>query len=270
MNQEHLDKIKFMKNIRQNIQKSVEWLEQRKTKLTSSDAATALGVNPYEKPIKLLFKKNNCGPPFVGNIATRHGEKYESEAIDIYCKLMNKTNFELGLIEWDSINPIRKKNEELDKFVKDNNISLSFLAGSPDGVAIDNENMEDLILLEVKCPFTRNIKFGKCPEYYEAQIQLNMAILDIEKADFIEYNPANVEPKFLKEPIFNITRINRDYNWFYKNVPILYNFWNDVLFWRKNNILQHPLYDKYAYKSKCIEYDEDENYEISPDITFRD
>ncbi len=240
-----IQKINYIREIRQNLQKSIEWLEQRKNKLTSSDAATALGINPYEKSIKLLFKKNGCGDKFVGNVATRHGEKYELEAINIYCKLMNKTNYEFGLIEWDSVNPIRKKNEKLEEFMKQQGINPNFLAGSPDGIALDNDNMEDPILLEVKCPYKRELKYGVCPEYYYPQIQLNMAILDIEKADFIEYVPANESPRYLKQAQFNITRIHRDYDWFCKNIGTLNNFWNDVNHWRNNGIVNHPDYKKH-------------------------
>jgi predicted phage-related endonuclease len=52
--------------------------------LTASDAATAIGCNPYETPEGLIMKK--CGfKTFDGNAATEHGNKYENEARDIYC-----------------------------------------------------------------------------------------------------------------------------------------------------------------------------------------
>jgi putative phage-type endonuclease len=242
---ESMDKINYVYSIRQNIQKSIEWLEQRKNKLTSSDAATALGINPYENPMKLLFKKNGCGDKFIGNIATRHGEKYETEAINIYCNLLGKKNYEFGLIEWNSINPIRKKNEEFEEFMIKHGIDVNFLAGSPDGIAIDNANMEGPILLEVKCPFQRDLKYGQCPEHYYPQVQLNMAILDIEKADFIEYIPAGVSPKYLNKAEFNITRIHRDYTWFYNNIGTLHNFWKEVVHWRNVGIVNHPKYKRY-------------------------
>ena len=53
--------------------------------LTASDAATAIGVNKYEKPDDLILKK--CGlNKFNGNEATEHGNKYENIARDIYCE----------------------------------------------------------------------------------------------------------------------------------------------------------------------------------------
>ena len=253
MNKEDLLKIEFIKNIKQAPQKSEEWLNKRKGALTSSDAATALGVNPYEKPIKLLFKKNNAGDPFTSNVATRHGERFETEAIKIYSKLMSKTNYEFGLISFNDLAPIRH-DPRLNNFLTEHpELSFGFLAGSPDGIAVDNTGKERPILLEVKCPHRRKIKYGVIPEYYVAQVQLNMFILDLEIADFIEYTPANVEPKFLKKPEFNIVRMYRDYDWFFKNVPVLHKFWHEeVLYWRSCNIKNHPLYDKIAYNPNKV------------------
>ena len=51
-------------------QKSEEWLALRGNLLTASDAATAIGVNKYEKPEDLLLKKCGIGPRFMGNEAT--------------------------------------------------------------------------------------------------------------------------------------------------------------------------------------------------------
>jgi putative phage-type endonuclease len=274
MNPSHLEKIKFLLSIEQAPQKSEEWLNKRKTALTSSDSATGIGINPYEKPIKLLFKKNNAGEPFTSNVATLHGERFETEAIKIYNRLMGKTNFEFGLISWNDLKSIRK-DQKLDKFLEENpGISFDFLAGSPDSVAIDNMGSEEPVLLEVKCPYKRQIKYGEIPEYYLSQVQLNMFILDLKIADFIEYTPANVEPKFLQVPEFNIIRIHRDYDWFFKNVVVLYNFWQDVLYWRKVGIENHPEYEKHAYNPNKIKKPRikksEKNEEKSEVLEFRD
>ena len=62
--QEHLD---FIKGLKQHEQKSEAWLNQRRGKLTSSDAATALGINPYKKTVQLLLAKCGTGKSFTGN-----------------------------------------------------------------------------------------------------------------------------------------------------------------------------------------------------------
>ena len=66
------------------------------------------------------------------------------------------------------------------------------MAGSPDGIAEDVRGLEELILLEVKCPYRRKIVFGKVPDNYYPQIQLNMAIMGINKADYIEYKTSYI------------------------------------------------------------------------------
>jgi len=244
-----LEKLAFIKRIPQYAQKSDEWLEQRKTKLTSSDAATALGLNPYQKPIELLFSKNHAGKPFVGNIATLHGQKYETEAANLYEALMGKTNYEYGLISFDSIKEIRKETP-LTKWLKEHpEIDTSFIAGSPDGIAIDKRGLEELIMVEIKAPMRRKIEFGHVPEHYMPQVQLNMAILDLEKADFIEYGPINTVANPSQRPILNIVRVHIDYNWLIEAVTKLHAFWTEVVYWSKMGIINHPEYNKYAYVS---------------------
>ena len=57
-------------------QRSEEWLALRGKMLTASDAATAIGVNVYEKPDGLILKK--CGlNKFSGNEAQIHGGGHE-------------------------------------------------------------------------------------------------------------------------------------------------------------------------------------------------
>ena len=242
------DRIKMLQSIIQFKQKSDEWLEQRKSKLTASDFATALGLNPYETPESLLFKKCGVSKPF-SNKYTKHGEKYESEAIDWYCKLMNKTNFEFGMIAYDQIKD--RVPTKLDKLAEMLNIDLSFLAGSPDGISLDNDSenlpheaiyMEPDILIEVKCPASRKIIIGQIPEYYVPQVQGNMTIFNLFKSDFIEYLPNEYDPS---KRIINIVRSDFNEEWACENVPKLWDFWKQVLYWRQCGIENHPEYEKY-------------------------
>ena len=216
--------IRNLYKIPQYEQRSPEWFEQRRDKLTSSDAATALGINPYQKPFELLFKKCGVGKPFEGNVATLYGQKYEDEAIEKYCQAMGKKNHDFGLISYDSVS-------------REEKVKYPFLAGSTDGIAEDLDDLEGPIVLEVKCPYRRKIKHGLVPEYYMPQVQLNMAILNIDKADFIEYRPDPFE--------LNIVRVQRDREWFDKNIIVLENFWNDVENWRNSNIHNHPELEQY-------------------------
>tara|TARA_B100000427_G_scaffold319393_1_gene317569 strand:+ start:269 stop:1006 length:738 start_codon:yes stop_codon:yes gene_type:complete len=220
-------KIKKLLELPQHEQRSPEWFDQRKDKLTSSDAATALDINPYQKKYELLFKK--CGldlKPFVGNIATRHGQKYEDEAINKYCDIMGMKNYNFGLL-------CHKDIHENDEY--------PWLAGSPDGIVEEIRGLSSPILLEVKCPFRRKIIPGKIPDYYYPQVQLNLFITQLEYADFIEYRPPAE---------MNIVRIKIDNIWLKNNLPILESFWKEVEYYRKHGIETHPMYQK---KKKTIE-----------------
>jgi putative phage-type endonuclease len=236
------DKINFLLGLEQHEQRSSAWFEQRKGRLTSSDAGTALGLNPYQKPVELLFKKCGAGEPFKGNVATLHGQKYEDEAIEHYCNAMGKKNYDFGLLDYNAVTDRTHDSHAVTNYPN----GVYWMAGSTDGIVIDKRGLEDLVVLEVKCPYRRKIIHGKCPEYYYPQVQLNMAILDIEKADFIEYIPANHLGK--KNPMeLNIVRIQRDRNWFDTNVPILEAAWKDIELWRTKDIKTHPEYYDFKY-----------------------
>ena len=85
-------------------QRSEEWYATRKSCLTASDAATALGQNPYKKPIQLIKSKvgfyDNVPPDPQMIKATEHGIKYEDEAAQAYAVMRPDLCpfFELGLI----------------------------------------------------------------------------------------------------------------------------------------------------------------------------
>ena len=65
---------------------------------TASLIDTVLGRSKYQTAEEVLFK---CGikRPFLSNEATRHGQKYEDEAIAHYCQRYNKNlSFDYCLI----------------------------------------------------------------------------------------------------------------------------------------------------------------------------
>ena len=231
-------KIEKLLKIPQHEQRSPEWFAMRKTKLTSSDAASVLGTCPYNKPHELLFKK--CGydtKPFVGNVATLHGQKYEDTAIELYCRITGRENYNFGCIAYSDVH------SEFENY----NSIYDFLAGSPDGIVESLYNKdEEPILIEVKCPFRRKIKDGYIPIYYYPQVQLNLFICDLNIADFIEFCP--------KTNKLNIVRIYKDINWINENVPILIKFWKDVEHYRDIGIENHEEYIKKKQRDKKREF----------------
>jgi len=170
--------------------------------LTASDVATALGENPYEKPSSLILKK--CGVPseFKGNDATRHGEKYESVARDLYCEKTGEIVHELGLVQHPEI---------------------PWIGGSADGVTESGK------LIEIKCPMSRKIE-NKVPKHYLAQLQVLMEVLDLDDCDFIQYRPDPYE--------YVVVNVPRDRQWFSDRLPKLREFWEEVLNKRNNGLCE--------------------------------
>ena len=173
-------------------QRSDEWLALRKTMLTASDVATALGLNPYEKPERLIYKK--CGAlGFRGNAATLHGQQYEPIARDMYIERTGEIVHEIGLV----VHP-----------------KYPWIGGSPDGITESGK------LIEIKCPMSRKID-GTVPKHYMPQIQVLLDILDMDVCDFVQLNAQTGE--------FSMTRVDRDRAWFEWALPELSAFWNRVV-----------------------------------------
>jgi len=192
-------------------QRTPEWFNQRRNALTASDAPTALGENKYKSQWQLLLDKCGEGKPFTGNEATRWGNHYEDIAIEKYSQIKNKEVLSFGLI----IHP-----------------EYDWLGGSPDGITTDG------ILLEVKCPLRRKIIPGEVPEHYLAQVLLNLEICNLDEAHFIEFIPGNSDSDF----DINIVTVYRNCQWFAEKLPILKEFWDSVVEYRKIGIKNHPKY----------------------------
>jgi putative phage-type endonuclease len=172
--------------------------------LTASDAASAIGDNPYETPEGLYVKKVG-GRKFAGNAATERGTILEPIARDLYDARFNKKSHEIGLVQHPQ---------------------HPWLGGSADGIT------ECGRLIEIKCPLTRKID-NKIPKHYIAQIQLNMEILDLDECDFIQYRPAEDD----KPEEFVVTNVKRDQKWFQEKLPIMKQFWDRVLIGRQTGFV---------------------------------
>lgn len=112
-------------------QRSKAWHLLRGRLLTASDVAAALGIPPYATfqgdPREELVRRKAAQAigikDFTGNEATRHGERYEQEALDRYADGSGERLLDFGLL----IHP-----------------EHPWLGGSPDGITASG------LLLEVK------------------------------------------------------------------------------------------------------------------------
>ena len=174
------DKYKYLSSLTFPPQKSIEWHNSRRNRITASDGGCVLGENPYEDQYKFVVKKV-LEPEFQYNKNCYHGNKYEESATSIYEYRMNVKVTEFGLIEHPSI---------------------YYLAASPDGIIspykYDNIHLTKYVgrMLEIKCPVeggreivkdgpeTGTGKNVQCPKYYWIQVQLQLECCDLDECDF--------------------------------------------------------------------------------------
>ena len=139
-------------NIHQPVQKSAEWYEMRNGLLTASDWGKILDAKT-----DVLAKK--CGKDkFITGAAIEWGNKYEQVANMIYQHRNNVEVLEFGCLRHPTYN---------------------FLGASPDGITPDG------VMVEIKCPYTREIT--GIPKYeYWCQVQGQLEVCDLDRCDFIE------------------------------------------------------------------------------------
>ena len=142
-------------------QRTTEWFEARKTRLTASDLYDA--VKGGNVSIRLAKKKANI---VVDNInynaipALKWGTMFEPMATRCYSQKMNNINIhDFGLIC---------------------DVDNKHFGASPDGIN------ELGIMLEIKCPYSRKIVDGVIPEKYKMQIQGQLAVCKLKECDYIE------------------------------------------------------------------------------------
>jgi putative phage-type endonuclease len=162
-----------LKHLPQPAQRSIEWYNYRYNRITASDAAAAIDLNPYEPVEGFILKKCDPNFPFRDNENVHHGKKYEQVATLIYEHVYNIRVFEFGALPSDKYN---------------------FLGASPDGICskytLDNKFSPRLgTMLEIKCPVRREIiikgeETEICPFYYYCQVQQQLECCDLKVCDF--------------------------------------------------------------------------------------
>ena len=164
---EILNKLKQQPLIKQ---RTDEWFKLRENRLTASDLYDAVHY-----PTTLIKKKlKNVSFNSYAIPALRWGCMFESIACNIYA-YNNGTNVnEFGLLINDNI-----KN----------------FGASPDGIT------DEGIMIEIKCPYTRNIKDNVIPDKYYYQMQGQMAVCELDLCDYIEckFKTFETEDEYINE-----------------------------------------------------------------------
>ena len=188
-------------------QRSPEWFEARKNKITGSAVGAILGVNPYKKPAEVMREmvRSYHGLPneFQGNPATYWGTSCEQIAID---------QFEL----FHSEVPV----EETGFHVNPVN---TWLGASPDGLLGTSG------VFEAKCPYglrnKENPEFKSLADqpHYAAQVQMEMYCSERDWAAFYQWSPNGDK----------LERVGANYDWIEENLPKLQAFYDSYLIERE-------------------------------------
>jgi putative phage-type endonuclease len=153
-----MNRIEILNNLKKRPlikQRSDEWYKLRENRLTASDLYDAV-----YSPTSLIKKKiKNVSYNSFSIPALKWGCMFEKIAIDAY-SYVNKTNVhEFGLLI----------NDKIDNF-----------GASPDGIT------DEGIMVEIKCPYKREIKDGIIPDKYYYQMQGQMAVCELDICDYVE------------------------------------------------------------------------------------
>jgi putative phage-type endonuclease len=157
-------KVQKLKELVLPEQRSKEWFDMRKNKLTASAFADALNLSHFKTRDESLLDKI-IDKPFEANPITEWGVKYEEVATRFYEHITKSKIHEFGLIP----------HPEFPAF-----------GASPDGIC-DENSPSDYIgrMLEIKCPPKR--KFTKSvPKHYWMQMQGQMEVCDLDECDFLQ------------------------------------------------------------------------------------
>lgn len=140
-------------------QRTPEWYEARKSRLTASDLNEAIGKSPLRLAKKKAgVLKDNTNYTTIAPL--KWGTMFEPMAIRSYSQ--------------------ERENIEVHEFGLIADPDLEHFGASPDGI-------NDMgIMIEIKCPFKREIIDDSIPYKYYMQIQGQLAVCKLEECDYVE------------------------------------------------------------------------------------
>ena len=151
-------------------QRTPEWYEARRGKLTASNVGAALGQVSYTSRAE-AYRRALGTDTFTGNDATRWGVLHEADGVLAYTKMTGADVTATGLHTHET---------------------FPWLAGSPDGL-VGEEG-----LIEVKCPYYyRRDGSGRAhrtvPPHYFMQCNALLAITGRNWCDYMSWTPEGVK-----------------------------------------------------------------------------
>jgi len=183
-------------------QRSEEWFNARKSKITGSMVGAALGMNPWSTPddaMRSMVRAHfNAESEFKGNIATEYGQLNEPNALADLEMQMGDDILEVGFI-------VHPEHE--------------WLGASPDGFYLDDA------VVEIKCPYGKRHDVEpdfkpvlEQPHYY-AQTQIEMYCSEREWCYFYQWSAYGDKLETYK----------LDHAWLDENIPKLKAFYDQFL-----------------------------------------
>ena len=185
-------------------QRTEEWFEQRKGRVTASSVGAILGLSPYMKREdvmrNMVREYHGYEREFKGNQATEYGTFHEDMAAMDYQLKTGNVIAKTGFHAYEN-----------------------WLGASPDGI------IDMWTLIEIKCPYGQRDKIPPVfktleqqPHYY-AQIQIQMFVTKTNKCDFYQWSPNGD----------SLETVAYDEAWIEKHIPILKAFYDDYLIERE-------------------------------------
>ena len=179
-------------------QRTEEWLEARRGKITASQVHKLVNIKNPEAPFsetamtymhRLIAERMGAAIEELNLEVLEYGKEQEPYARQAYRNTTDRLVFDA---------PFRTL------------LGYDYIGASPDGLSFENDDpLENpYIGQEIKCPVKEEkhvaYMLGKMPKEYYAQMQLNMLVHEVDKWDFISYHP-----NFKQHSLF-ITTIEAD------------------------------------------------------------
>ncbi len=182
-------------------QRSPEWHEARKGRITASIVGAILGLSPYmsrHDAMRTLVRAREGAPAeFTGNVATEYGQGHEDGARIEYEMEYSATVKQVGFVPYED-----------------------WAGVSPDGLIGERG------LLEIKCPYSMRHEPSPVPfktieeqPHYLAQIQFQLFVTGREWCDFFQWSPNGTSKE----------RVWLDPQWVRDNIPRLRQFHAEFL-----------------------------------------